>query len=187
MFMTKEEWEIFRSYPDPRPAVNQIFREALKRHGLTGKNLKNEHMRHTFSVGCNRIKAHMGLCGRMYCPELMNLIYKPISLYPGHVPPPTWDGPVFQYMPEVRLKFDSRRYWPEGREPDFLLIEEIFERAAAEVFAPAVHACTTPREAARFAMEYTGYTIFGAAKINEVLKTWADHYDLEFIPRTWSG
>ena len=178
----KEAWEIFRSFPDHRPEVTRIFREAMKRHGLTGKNLKNEHLHHTFSVGCNKMKEHISLCGRMYCQELTDLIYRPISAYPGHIPAPNSQGPIFQYMPEVRLKFDSRRYWPQEG-PDFELIEQIFDRAASEVFLPAVTRCTTPSEAARFAMENSGYAFIGAAKIEKVLKIWADHYDFEFVPR----
>ena len=184
--MTNEEAMIAsRTLPNPRPELTKIFRAAIKRHGLSKKLLENDQLKHKFSVNCSRKREIIAVWGQLNCREMWNLIYKPVSSFQGRAIDPNFEAPVFQYNPSHFLRIKDSTLWL-GMEPNYEEVERAFERIVAEIIHPLVTQVQTPKQAAQWSIDHAGYAFFGAKKIEQVRKTWADHYGLEFIPRVWN-
>ncbi len=154
--------------------VNKIFREAMKRHGVTKSLLENDSLRHRFFVGFRKDYNWIRLEGDFYCPELWKAIGKPERA----------EGPLAQYIVGNFFPKESGELRFESDDLDVSRIEEYFEWLIRDAVVPIVTNMQTPAQSVEYFRNHRSLLLFRPEVINKYMSIWTEKYNLEkYVPK----
>lgn len=176
-----EARKLLQEMPDHRTELSKLLRRAMARHGLNKRRLENNSIKHVISHGYSKSQQYFSIGGKMFCHELCDQFYRPVSLIPGVSAPTKFEPPVFQYSASFLLGQRESVYWL-GNDLNLIELEEYFDEMISKAIVPVVFGSQTPIEAAKYAIKHREVMLMTREGKNDVLSTWAAHYGLDFSP-----
>jgi hypothetical protein len=153
---------------DHKSLVGKVFREAMKRNGITKQLLENDQVRHKFSVSYRKDRNSICLGGDFSCPEMWTAVGKPDFAW----------YPISQYIPGNLIRGES---WIIDFDSgiDEKRIEAYFEELVRDAVKPIVTNMQTPAESVAFFKLHPPILSFGPALMDKYLDIWTEYFNLE--------